>query len=77
MATKTAILKTQKPKTNNYVSILKQFLKKYNLLADSTPEQLSEHTSELDTLLSDWIVHRCVKVALTRGTDNRCLFSKE
>jgi hypothetical protein len=78
MATKTAILKTQKPKTNNYVSILKQFLKKYNLLADSTPEQLSEHAPELDALLpDDWMACRCVKVALAKGTENRRLFSKE
>ncbi len=46
-------------------------------MADSTSEQLSEHTSELDALLPDWIVCRCVKVTLTGGTDNRRSFSKE
>ena len=69
--------KTQKPKTNNYVSILEQFLKKHNLTADSTPEQLSKHAPELDTLFSDWMARRCVKVALANGTNNRCSFSKE
>ena len=77
MATKTAISKTRKPKTNNYVGILNQFLEKYNLSADSTPEQLSEHAPELDALLPDWMARRCVKVALARGTDNNHSFSKE
>ena len=77
MATKTATPKTRKPKTNNYVSILEQFLKKHNLTADSTPEQLSEHAPELDALLPDWMARRCVKVALAKGTENRRLFSKE
>ncbi|CAB4401892.1 unnamed protein product [Rhizophagus irregularis] len=78
MATKTATPKTQKPKTNNHVGILEQFLKKHNLSADSTPEQLSKHAPELDALLPpDWIARRCVKVALVKGTENRRLFSKE
>lgn len=78
MATKTATPKTRKPKTNNYVGILEQFLEKYNLSADSTPEQLSEHAPELDALLpDDWMARRCVKVALTNGTNNRRSFSKE
>ena len=53
MATKTATLKTRKPKTNNFVLILKQFLKKYNLSDKSTLEQLSEHASKLGTSLPD------------------------
>jgi len=47
------------------------------LIADSTSEQLSEHTPKLDALLLDWIVYRCVKVALVKGTDNRRSFNKE
>ncbi|CAB4392846.1 unnamed protein product [Rhizophagus irregularis] len=78
MATKTATPKTRKPKTNNHVGILEQFLKKHNLSADSTPEQLSKHAPELDALLPpDWMARRCVKVALAKGTENRRLFSKE
>src|ERR1051325_12054056 len=77
MATKTATPKTRKPKANNFVLVLEQFLEKHNLTADSTLEQLSEHAPELDALLPNWMAHRCVKVALTRGTDNRCSFSKE
>ena len=77
MATKATVLKTQKSKTNNYVSILNQFLEKHNLSADSTSEQLSKHAPEFDALLPDWIARRYVKVALTRGTDNRRSFSKE
>ncbi|PKK57478.1 hypothetical protein RhiirC2_763927 [Rhizophagus irregularis] len=53
MATKTATPKTRKPKANNHVGILEQFLEKHNLSADSTPEQLSEHAPELDALLPD------------------------
>jgi len=56
---------------------LDQFLKKHNLTADFTPEQLSKHAPEFDALLPDWMAYRCVKVALARDTDNRCLFSKE
>ena|SRR5688572_22280273 len=77
MATKTATPKTRKPKANNFVLVLEQFLEKHNLTADSTPEQLSKHAPELDALLSDWMAHRCVKVALARGTDNKRSFSKE
>jgi hypothetical protein len=77
MATKTATPKTRKPKNNNYVGILEQFLEKHNLTADSTPKQLNEHAPELDALLPDWMARRCVKVALAKGTENRRLFSKE
>src|SRR3954454_1924523 len=77
MSTKTATPKTQKPKANNFVLVLEQFLKKYNLTADSTPEQLSKHAPELDALLPDWMACRCVKVALAKGTNNRRSFSKE
>ncbi|CAB4374634.1 unnamed protein product [Rhizophagus irregularis] len=66
--------KTRKPKTNNYTVILDQFLKKYNLSAESTPEQLSEHASELGASLPDWMARRCVKVALTKP---KRLFSQE
>jgi hypothetical protein len=47
MSTKATAPKTWKPKTNNYVGVLDQFLEKYNLSANSTPEQLSEHVPEL------------------------------
>jgi hypothetical protein len=47
------------------------------LTADPTSEQLSKHASELDSLLPDWMTRRCVKVALTNGTNNKRLFSKE
>src|SRR3954451_18635442 len=77
MATKMATSKTQKPKANNFVLVLEQFLKKHNLTADSTPEQLSEHALEFDVLLPDWIARRCVKVALARSTNNRRSFSQE
>ena len=82
MATKMATLKTRKPKVNNFVLVLEQFLEKHNLSADSIPEQLSKHAPELDALLPDWMARRCVKVALARGTnnkgtDNRRSFSKE
>ena len=77
MATKATAPKTQILKTNNYVGILNHFLEKYNLTADSTPEQLSEHAPELDALLPDWMARRCVKVALANGTNNRRSFSKE
>ncbi|GBB95690.1 hypothetical protein RclHR1_25960003 [Rhizophagus clarus] len=56
---------------------VKQFLEKHNLSADSTSEQLSKHTPELDALIPNWMARRCVKVALTNGTNNRCSFSKE
>ncbi|KAF0556669.1 highly derived d5-like helicase-primase: PROVISIONAL [Gigaspora margarita] len=77
MSTKTATPKTRKPKANNFVLVLEQFLEKYNLTASSTPKQLSEHAPKLDALLPDWMARRCVKVALARGTDNRRLFSEE
>ncbi|KAF0481468.1 highly derived d5-like helicase-primase: PROVISIONAL [Gigaspora margarita] len=77
MAAKTATPKTRKPKVNNFVLVLEQFLEKHNLTANSTPKQLSEYAPKLDALLPDWMAHRCVKVALARGTDNRCSFSEE
>ncbi|GES83482.1 hypothetical protein GLOIN_2v1770212 [Rhizophagus clarus] len=58
-------------------AIAEQFLEKHNLLANSTPEQLSKHAPELDVLLPDWMARRCVKVALANGTNNRRSFSKE
>src|SRR6266496_3325767 len=77
MATKTATPKTRKPKANNFVLVLEQFLEKHNLSADSTPEQLSKYAPELDALLPDWMAHRCIKVALANGTNNRRSFNKE
>ena len=71
--TKTAP-RTWQPKTNNYTVILNQFLKKYNFSAELTLEQLSEHASELDASLLNWIAHKCVKVAFTKS---KCWFSKE
>ena len=77
MATKTTTPKTWKPKANNFVLVLEQFLEKHDLSADSISEQLSKHAPELDALLPDWMVRRCVKVALANGTNNRRSFSKE
>ncbi|CAG8790076.1 24065_t:CDS:2, partial [Dentiscutata erythropus] len=54
-----------------------KFLENCNLLASSTPEQLREHASKLDALISDWKAHKCVKEALARTGQSRCLFSKE
>jgi hypothetical protein len=56
----------RRPKTNNFKSILEQFLEKYNLSAESSPEQLSEHNKELDVLLQDSNACKCVKDLLTR-----------
>ncbi len=53
MATAKTAPRTRQPKTNNYTAILDQFLKKYNLSAESTLEQLSEHASELGASLSN------------------------
>ncbi|RGB35010.1 hypothetical protein C1646_759822 [Rhizophagus diaphanus] len=39
----------------------KQFLERYNLSVESSPEQLSEHVPELNALLPDWKAHKCVK----------------
>ena len=77
MSIKATTLKAQKPKTNNFVSILKQFLEKYNLLADSTLEQLREHALELNVQLHNWKARKCVKDLLARRTDKRHTFSKE
>ncbi|PKB98058.1 hypothetical protein RhiirA5_432019 [Rhizophagus irregularis] len=71
MSTAEPIQKAQKVKTNKFVLILEQFLKRYNLSAKSTPEQLSEHASELNALLPDWKARKCVKEALTRGTEKK------
>jgi hypothetical protein len=56
----------RKPKTNNFKSILEQFLEKYNLSTESSPEQLSEHNKELDASLQDSNARKCVKDLLTR-----------
>ncbi|UZO01008.1 uncharacterized protein OCT59_012117 [Rhizophagus irregularis] len=54
MSTAEPTQKTQKVKTNKFVLILEQFLERYNLSAESSPEQLSEHAPELNALLPDW-----------------------
>jgi len=77
MSTAESTQKTRKAKTNKFVLILEQFLERYNLSAESSPEQLSEHAPELNALLSDWKARKCVKEALTRGTEKRRAFSKE
>ncbi|CAG8454998.1 8466_t:CDS:2 [Cetraspora pellucida] len=77
MATKTVTPKTQKPKVNNFVLVLEQFLEKYNLMAYFTSKQLSKHAPKLDALFLNWMTCRCVKVTFARGTGNRCLFSGE
>jgi hypothetical protein len=77
MFTAEPIQKTRKAKTNKFVLILEQFLGRYNLSAKSSPKQLSEHASELSALLPDWKARKCVKEALTRGTEKRSVFSKE
>ncbi|CAB4375670.1 unnamed protein product [Rhizophagus irregularis] len=56
----------RKSKTNNFKLILEQFLEKYDLSAESTPEQLSEHNKELDVSLQDQNARKCVKDLLTR-----------
>jgi hypothetical protein len=56
----------RKPKTNNFKSILEQFLEKYDLSAESIPEQLSKYNKELDASLQDWNARKCVKDLLTR-----------
>ncbi|PKK55517.1 hypothetical protein RhiirC2_802196 [Rhizophagus irregularis] len=58
MSTAEPIQRARKAKTNKFVLILEQFLERYNLSAKLTTEQLSEHTSELNALLSDWKVRR-------------------
>jgi hypothetical protein len=77
MTTAEPIQKTRKAKTNKFVLILEQFLERYNLSAESNLEQLSEHAPELNALLPDWKARKCVKEALTRGTEKRSVFSKE
>jgi len=77
MSTAEPIQKAQKAKTNKFVLILEQFLERDNLSAKSSTEQLSEHASELNALLSDWKARKCVKEALARGTEKRSAFSKE
>ncbi|PKB96808.1 hypothetical protein RhiirA5_434214 [Rhizophagus irregularis] len=77
MSTAEPTQKTRKAKTNKFVLILEQFLERYNLSAESSPEQLSEHAPELNALLPDWKARKCVKEALARGTEKRSAFSKE
>jgi hypothetical protein len=60
------IPKTRRPKANNFKSILEQFLEKYNLSTESSPEQLSEHNKELDASLQDCNACKYVKDLLTR-----------
>ena len=55
----------KKAKTNNFKSILEQFLEKYGLSAKSTSEQLSEYNKELDASLQNWEARKCVKDLLT------------
>jgi len=55
----------RKTKTNSFKSILKQFLEKYNLSAEFSPEQLSKYNKELSASLYDWRAHKCVKDLLT------------
>ncbi|GBC19218.2 hypothetical protein GLOIN_2v1480631 [Rhizophagus irregularis DAOM 181602=DAOM 197198] len=77
MSTAEPTQKTRKAKTNKFILILEQFLERYNLSAESSPEQLSEHAPELNALLPDWKARKCVKEALARGTEKRSAFSKE
>ncbi|GBB86183.1 hypothetical protein RclHR1_12630001, partial [Rhizophagus clarus] len=56
----------RKPKANDFKSILEQFLEKYNLSTESSPEQLSEHNEELNASLQDQNARKCVKDLLTR-----------
>ena len=67
MDTIKVIPKTRKRvKTNNFKSILEQFLEKYDLSIKSSPEQLSEHNKKLGALLQDWEARKYVKDLLTR-----------
>jgi hypothetical protein len=56
----------RRPKTNDFKSILEQFLEKYNLSTESSPEQLREHDKELNVSLQDGNACKCVKDLLTR-----------
>jgi hypothetical protein len=62
----------RRPKTNNFKSILEQFLEKYDLSTELILEQLSKYNKELDASLQDWNTHKYVKDFLTR-----CKYSKE
>ncbi len=42
--------------------------------ANFTLEQLREHAPKLDISLPDWKACKCIKNALTRRTENRCVF---
>ena len=55
----------KRAKTNNFKSILEQFLEKYDLSIKSSPEQLSEYNKELEASLQDWETRKCVKDFLT------------
>ena len=56
----------KRAKTNNFKSILEQFLEKYDLSIKSSPEQLSEYNKELGASLQDWEACKCVKDLLTQ-----------
>ncbi len=67
MNTRKVIPKVRKrAKTNNFKSILEQFLEKYDLSIKSSPEQLSEYNKELGASLQDWETRKCVKDLLTQ-----------
>ena len=53
MSTAESTQKTRKAKTNKFVLILEQILERYNLFAESSPEQLGKHAPELNALLPD------------------------
>ncbi|CAB4395586.1 unnamed protein product [Rhizophagus irregularis] len=65
-ATKEITKPQRRPKTNDFKSILEQFLEKYNLSTNSSQEQLSEHNKELNASLQDQNARKCVKDLLTR-----------
>jgi len=67
MNTRKVIPKVRKrAKTNNFKSILEQFLEKYDLSIKSSPEQLSEYNKELGASLQDWKARKYVKDLLTQ-----------
>src|SRR6266498_2514705 len=67
MNTIKVIPKIQKrAKTNNFKSILEQFLEKYDLSIKSSSEQLSEYNKELGASLQDWKARKYVKDLLTQ-----------
>ncbi|RGB29806.1 hypothetical protein C1646_766160 [Rhizophagus diaphanus] len=48
----------KRTKTNNFKSILEQFLEKYDLSIKFSPEQLSEHNKEIGASLQDWEAYK-------------------